>query len=76
MNIDKTNSLFLKVKANGEVIDCLSTLKKDNTGYHLKHLFIGSEGTLGIITKVAMQCPVNPKSVNLVLLGRYIGNDN
>ncbi|KAJ8971407.1 hypothetical protein NQ317_005523 [Molorchus minor] len=36
------------VKANGEILDCLSTLKKDNTGYHLKHLFIGSEGTLRI----------------------------
>lgn len=39
--------------ASGEVIDCLSTMKKDNTGYDLKHLFIGSEGTLGIVTKVS-----------------------
>lgn len=38
--------------ASGEIIDCLSTMKKDNTGYDLKHLFIGSEGTLGIVTKV------------------------
>lgn len=57
------------VKANGEVIDLLSTLKKDNTGYHLKHLFIGSEGTLGLITKVAIQCPARPKTCNVAFLG-------
>ena len=33
------------VLASGEVVDCLSQMKKDNTGYDLKHLFIGSEGT-------------------------------
>ncbi|KAK5646932.1 hypothetical protein RI129_005396 [Pyrocoelia pectoralis] len=59
------------VKANGDVIDCLSTLKKDNTGYHLKHLFIGSEGTLGIVTKVAVHGPSKPKSLNLALLGLH-----
>nr|CAD7575962.1 unnamed protein product [Timema californicum] len=57
------------VKADGEVIDCLSCLKKDNTGYHLKHLFIGSEGTLGLVTKVAIHCPPNPKSINTAFLG-------
>lgn len=57
------------VKANGDILDCLSSLKKDNTGYHLKHLFIGSEGTLGIVTKVAIQCPPKPKAVNLAFLG-------
>ncbi|XP_023323293.1 D-2-hydroxyglutarate dehydrogenase, mitochondrial [Eurytemora carolleeae] len=56
------------VLANGEVIDCLTTLKKDNTGYDLKQLFIGSEGTLGFITKVAISCPTRPKSINLALL--------
>lgn len=61
--------LYLQVKANGEILDCLSTLKKDNTGYHLKHLFIGSEGTLGVVTKVAIQCPPKPKAVNLAFLG-------
>lgn len=40
------------VLASGEIVDCMSTMKKDNTGYDLKHLFIGAEGTLGIITKV------------------------
>ncbi|XP_023310421.1 D-2-hydroxyglutarate dehydrogenase, mitochondrial-like [Anoplophora glabripennis] len=57
------------VKANGEVIDCLNTLKKDNTGYHLKHLFIGSEGSLGFITKIALHCPPRSKSRNVALLG-------
>ncbi|KAJ8971410.1 hypothetical protein NQ317_005526 [Molorchus minor] len=49
------------VKANGEVLDCLR--------YHLKHLFIGSEGTLGIVTKVAIQCPAKPKAQNVAFLG-------
>ncbi|KAJ8954510.1 hypothetical protein NQ318_000741 [Aromia moschata] len=57
------------VKANGEIIDCLSTLKKDNTGYHLKHIFIGSEGTLGLVTKVAIQCPTRPKYTSVAFLG-------
>ncbi|KAF5281273.1 hypothetical protein FQA39_LY05159 [Lamprigera yunnana] len=57
------------VTANGEVLDCLSTLKKDNTGYHLHHLFIGSEGTLGVVTKVAIQCPTQSKAISLAFLG-------
>ncbi|KAM3962905.1 D-2-hydroxyglutarate dehydrogenase, mitochondrial-like [Aphomia sociella] len=57
------------VKADGTVINCLKTLKKDNTGYHLKHLFMGSEGTLGVVTKVAIHCPVKPKSVTVGLFG-------
>ncbi|XP_011499612.1 PREDICTED: D-2-hydroxyglutarate dehydrogenase, mitochondrial [Ceratosolen solmsi marchali] len=57
------------VMANGNVIDCLNTLKKDNTGYHLKHLFIGSEGTLGVVTKLAIQCPNLPKAINVAFLG-------
>ena len=42
--------------------------RKDNTGYDLKHLFMGSEGTLGIITKVAIACPSLPTSKHVALL--------
>ncbi|KYN06155.1 D-2-hydroxyglutarate dehydrogenase, mitochondrial [Cyphomyrmex costatus] len=57
------------VKANGDIINALNVLKKNNTGYHLKHMFIGSEGTLGIVTKVAIQCPPLPKAINIAFLG-------
>lgn len=57
------------VLPDGEVLDCLSTLRKDNTGYDVKQLFIGSEGTLGIITKVAILCPQKPTAVNVAFLG-------
>ena len=43
------------VLADGRVLPALSTLKKDNSGYDLKHLFIGSEGTLGIITAATLR---------------------
>jgi FAD/FMN-containing dehydrogenase len=43
------------VTAAGEVWDGLSGLRKDNTGYDLRDLFIGSEGTLGIITAATMK---------------------
>lgn len=56
------------VLANGEVLDCLSLLRKDNTGYDLKQLFIGAEGTLGIITKVALLCVPKPSSVQVAFL--------
>lgn len=43
------------VLPNGDVLDDLSGLRKDNTGYDLKQLFIGSEGTLGIITAACLK---------------------
>ncbi len=43
------------VTAQGEVWNGLSGLRKDNTGYDLRHLFIGSEGTLGIITAATLR---------------------
>ena len=43
------------VTAQGDVWRGLSGLRKDNTGYDLRHLFIGSEGTLGIITAATMK---------------------
>ncbi|XP_024070131.1 D-2-hydroxyglutarate dehydrogenase, mitochondrial isoform X2 [Terrapene carolina triunguis] len=57
------------VLADGSILNCLASLRKDNTGYDLKQLFIGSEGTLGVITAVSILCPRKPKSVNLVFLG-------
>ncbi|KAK9502173.1 hypothetical protein O3M35_012756 [Rhynocoris fuscipes] len=66
----QANTLGLQVVlANGTVLDLMNALKKDNTGYHLKQLFIGAEGTLGIVTKAVIQCPMRPKSVCLALLG-------
>jgi FAD/FMN-containing dehydrogenase len=53
-----TRALVLGIEAvlpNGEIFSDLSTLRKDNTGYDLKQLLIGAEGTLGIITKASMQ---------------------
>lgn len=57
------------VLANGQIIDTLSTCRKDNTGYHLNHMFIGSEGTLGIITAASIMVPYLPKSINVAFLG-------
>jgi D-2-hydroxyglutarate dehydrogenase len=61
--------VLFQVTANGSIIDLMSNFKKDNTGYHLKHLFIGSEGTLGMITKLAMFCPTASAAVNVAFLG-------
>uniref|UniRef100_A0A671K4P5 D-2-hydroxyglutarate dehydrogenase n=1 Tax=Sinocyclocheilus anshuiensis TaxID=1608454 RepID=A0A671K4P5_9TELE len=44
------------VLAYGRILNCLATLHKNNTGYDLKQLFIGSEGTLGVITAVSILC--------------------
>lgn len=49
------------VLANGDIIDSLNPLPKNNTGYDLKQLFIGSEGTLGIITECLLK--VYPKTL-------------
>ncbi|MDE2630828.1 MAG: FAD-binding oxidoreductase, partial [Alphaproteobacteria bacterium] len=43
------------VLADGRVLNLLRTLRKDNTGYDLKQLFIGAEGTLGIVTAAALK---------------------
>ncbi len=50
------------VNAQGEIWDGLTGLRKDNTGYDLRHLFIGSEGTLGVITAATMKLYPMPKS--------------
>jgi FAD/FMN-containing dehydrogenase len=48
------------VTAQGEVWDGLTGLRKDNTGYDLRHLFIGSEGTLGVITAATLKLAPQP----------------
>ncbi|MCK9509230.1 MAG: FAD-binding oxidoreductase [Pigmentiphaga sp.] len=55
------------VLPDGRVLNLLRTLRKDNTGYDLKQLFIGSEGTLGVITAVALRlaAPVRARAVML-----------
>jgi D-2-hydroxyglutarate dehydrogenase len=57
------------VLADGTILDCLSTMRKDNTGYDLKQLFIGAEGTLGVITKVSILTPPRSNACNVALLG-------
>ncbi len=56
------------VLADGRILNLLRGLRKDNTGYDLKHLFIGSEGTLGIITRAVMKLWPKPKSRTVLFL--------
>ncbi|MFN9103133.1 MAG: FAD-binding oxidoreductase [Betaproteobacteria bacterium] len=55
------------VTAAGEVWDGLSGLRKDNTGYDLRDLFIGSEGTLGVITAATLKLAPQPAAVTTAL---------
>ena len=60
-----TRNLVLGTEAvlpNGTVINSLKKLIKDNSGYDLKQIFIGSEGTLGIVTKVVLRLYELPTS--------------
>lgn len=59
------------VLADGRVLDLLHSLRKDNTGYDLKQLFIGAEGTLGIVTAAALKLFPEPQErvTLLVALG-------
>jgi FAD/FMN-containing dehydrogenase len=51
------------VLPDGRVLDSLKSLRKDNTGYDLRDLFIGAEGTLGVITAAAIKLFSRPASV-------------
>jgi D-lactate dehydrogenase (cytochrome) len=51
------------VLADGRVLNILNKLKKDNTGYDLRNLFIGAEGTLGVITAAVLRLVPRPRSV-------------
>ncbi|EAQ36672.1 FAD linked oxidase [Nitrobacter sp. Nb-311A] len=57
------------VLADGRILHGLSKLKKDNTGYDLRNLFIGAEGTLGIITAVVVKLFSKPRSVQTAFVG-------
>ena len=57
------------VLADGSVLNALSKLKKDNTGYDLKNLFIGAEGTLGIITAATLKLFPKPRAIETAFVG-------
>src|SRR3954453_10920609 len=57
------------VLADGRVLNGLSKLKKDNTGYDLRNLFIGAEGTLGIITAATLKLFPKPRAVETAFVG-------
>lgn len=57
------------VLPDGTILDDLSKLRKNNTGYDIKQLFIGGEGTIGIITGVSILCPQRSKAVNVAFFG-------
>jgi D-lactate dehydrogenase (cytochrome) len=57
------------VLPDGQIWDGLKTLRKDNAGYDLKQLFIGAEGTLGVITAVACALAPAPHATETALLG-------
>ena len=71
-----TRGLVLGLEAvlsNGEIISSMKKVIKDNSGYDLKQIFIGSEGTLGIVTKVILKLEEKPESrcSALVALNSY-----
>jgi FAD/FMN-containing dehydrogenase len=55
--------------ADGKLLNNLSKLRKDNTGYDLKHIFMGSEGTLGVITAAVLKLYPRPRAVETALVG-------
>jgi FAD/FMN-containing dehydrogenase len=57
------------VLADGRILNLLSKLKKDNTGYDLRNLFIGAEGTLGIITAATLRLFPKPRAVETAYVG-------
>jgi len=57
------------VLADGRVVHALSKLRKDNTGYDVKDLFVGSEGTLGIVTAVSLRLFPNPRARATAFVG-------
>ena len=56
------------VTAQGEVWDALRGLRKDNTGYDLRDLYVGAEGTLGVITAAVLKLFPQPKAAITALV--------
>lgn len=56
------------VLADGRVMDLMSELHKDNSGYNLRHLMIGAEGTLGVITAAVMKLRPKPRAYATAML--------
>ena len=63
------------VLPDGRVLNGLRRLRKDNTGYDVKHLFIGAEGTLGIVTAAALQLVPLPGATATALCGLQSPDD-
>jgi D-lactate dehydrogenase (cytochrome) len=57
------------VLADGRILNLLSKLKKDNTGYDLRNLFIGAEGTLGFITAATLKLFPKPRAIETAFVG-------
>jgi FAD/FMN-containing dehydrogenase len=57
------------VLADGRILNNLRKLKKDNTGYDLRHIFVGAEGTLGIITAAVLRLFPRPRAVETAFIG-------
>ena len=56
------------VLPDGTVIPAMNTMLKNNAGYDLKQLFVGSEGTLGVITRLVLRLHPKPRSANTALV--------
>jgi FAD/FMN-containing dehydrogenase len=68
--ISRSHAVGLEVVlADGRVLNALNKLKKDNTGYDLRNLFIGAEGTLGIITAAVLKLVPRPRSMETAFAG-------
>lgn len=68
--IARSHALGLEVVlADGRLLNNLNKLKKDNTGYDLKNLFIGAEGTLGVITAAVLRLVPRPRSMETAYAG-------
>ncbi|MBI1211813.1 MAG: FAD-binding protein [Alphaproteobacteria bacterium] len=57
------------VLADGTIVSSLNTLIKNNAGYDLKQLFVGSEGTLGVITRLVLRLREAPLSTSMAFVG-------